>query len=220
MSISNVHRSTLIKIGVVAGVVLLLASRCGGDDVEKFDDLRLPDEVSISDAQNQLNDMTRIFENELSIPTVIEETPRGLSNPNSLTREDFLDVWQPTTTPYDPSCSEGCEELAIREGGTHGMSGMRLLYNPRVDDPIAQWSDCVISITLCFEAEVDDSMDQREMDDVMKVCVQKSPCPNRCKEAFQAKVESLSFLSVDEELENVFVGEQALCLPREAWVEK
>lgn len=220
MSISNVPRSTLIKIGAVAVVVLLLASRCGGDETEKFDDLRLPDEVSISDAQNQLNDMTRIFENEFSIPTVIEETPGETSNPNSLTREDFLDVWQPTTTPYDPSCSEGCEELAIREGSAHGMSGMRLLYNPKVDDPIAQWSDCVMSITLCFEAEAGDSMDQREMDDVLKVCVQKSQCPFRCKDAFRAKVEGISQWTVDDELENVFVGEQALCLPREAWMDK
>lgn len=220
MSISNVPRSTLIKIGVVAVVVLLLLSRCGGDDAETLDDIRLPDEVSVSDVQNHLNDMTRIFENEFSIPTAIEETPGGISNPNSLTREDFLDVWQPTTTPYDPSCSEGCEELAVREGGTHGMSGMRLLYNPKVDDPIAQWSDCVMSITLCFEAEADDNMDQREMDDVLKICVQKSHCPSRCKDTFRAKVEGLGFLTVDEELENVFVGEQALCLPREAWVDE
>ncbi len=218
MSISNVSRSTLIKIGVVAVMVLLLVSRCGGDDVEIPGDIRLSDDFSVSDVQNQLNDMTRIFENEPSMLEVIKETSGGSFNPNSLTREDFLDVWQPTTVPYDPSCSEECDELVVREGGTHGMSGMRLLYNPKVDDPIAQWSDCVMSITLCFEAEADDSMDQREMDDVLKVCVQKSQCPNRCKEVFRAKVEAISLLTVDEELENVFVGEQALCLPREAWV--
>lgn len=219
MSMRDVSRSTLVKIGVVAVVVLLVLSRCGGDGAETLSDINQTDNGSVSDVQNQLNDMTRILENELTIPTVIEQTNGGLSSPNALTRNDFLDVWQPATTPYDPACTEGCEEVAVREGDGHGVYGARLLYNPKVDDPVAQWSDCVMSITVCFQEEADDSMDQREMDDVMKVCVQKSQCPSRCRDAFRAKVEGISRWSVDEELENVFVGEHALCLPQEAWVD-
>lgn len=220
MIVNDIPRSTLIKIGVAGVLALLLLSRCGGDNTEAPGDTRRFDDVPASDIETQLNDMSRIIENGLSIPTISDEGVGGFSNPNSLTREDFLDVWRPTTTPYDPACKEGCEELAVREGDGHGVYGGRLLYNPKVDDPVAQWSDCVMSITLCFADETKDGMRQGEMDDILKVCVQDSQCPSRCKDVFRAKLEGLSYLTVDEELENVFVGEQALCLPKEAWVDE
>lgn len=220
MIVNDISRSTLIKIAVAGVVALLLLSRCGGDNTETIGDLGLIDDVSVSDIQTQLDEMSRTLELDYSTPTISDESDGEFSNPNTLNREDFIDVWKPTTTPYDPACNDGCVELAVREGDGHGVYGGRLLYDPKVDDSIAQWSDCVMSITLCFEQEAGDDMGQGEMDDVLKVCVQKSQCPRRCKDAFRAKVEGISQWTVDDELENVFVGEQALCLPREAWVDK
>lgn len=218
-------RSTMIKIGAGCVVVLFLLSRCGSDEEPVEVAVEAPaaqlekgavptfDEAVI---KNQIEQAKRAIETEM--PTIGSE-PAFKANPYDLKREDFLDVWEPTTTPYDAQCGEGCQEFASVEGDSHGYSSGRLLYNPAVDDPVAQWSDCVMSITMCFAETAEDTMSSREKDDVLITCVADSQCPARCREAFRSKTRTIMPGTVDTELENVFVGEQALCLPQEAWVQ-
>lgn len=43
-----------------------------------------------------------------------------------------------TTAPYDRACTSGYEEFEVHDGDGHVVYGGDLLYNPKVDDPVAQ----------------------------------------------------------------------------------
>ena len=85
------------------------------------------------------------------------------------------DIWAPTTVPYDPECKTGCEPLAMGDYGHLGE--LEISYNPDVDDPIAQWADCLES----FQACLFDGRDALE-------CSQQSSCPAACRVDYESRI--------------------------------
>lgn len=130
---------------------------------------------------------------------------------------NFDHVWKETTVTYDPTCSDGCVELLNRRAGAHGGGG-KLSVDPNVNDPIAQWGDCVGSIMSCYESRVTDESFNAKREAAMHACVLESACPAECRDHYRASVED-NMARVNATLESVFLGERAACLPTEAWIE-
>ena len=114
----------------------------------------------------------------------------GLENP-----------WEETTVPYDPDCASGCIELANDHYGHIG--DVEWMVNPDVDDPIAQWGDCLQSFVDCMDGGGEPM-----------ACSQSSECPEACQREFSRRVEGVE----DEEaqldvFEAVYILDEAPCLP-------
>lgn len=110
-------------------------------------------------------------------------------------------VWKPTTAAYDPDCETGCETLRSGEG-PHGGE-VRVSFNPAVDDPIAQWGDCLESFRSCVA-----------VGGGAVACSQQSECPESCKQNFQGRASVLSDLGEQlDAFEAVYISENAPCLP-------
>ena len=127
-----------------------------------------------------------------------------------------LDVWAPTTVAYDPSCSRGCfpidandESIPVRVMD-HSRYALAIVHDPRVDDPIAQWSRCISSSLFCLQTPDSDP----------KVCVGRAVCPERCKEIFRSKTAELNERAeVLNAFEEVFINVDAPCRPAPEQVE-
>lgn len=113
--------------------------------------------------------------------------------------------WKAATVSYDPRCGQDCEKLGSTSL-TH-LGDISLYVQPKVDDAIAQWGDCLDSVTQCVE--------NKDMTAGHIIsCVDKSICPKACKVAFST--ESGDAKQVNEALdafERVFINDDALCLP-------
>jgi hypothetical protein len=128
-------------------------------------------------------------------------TPPGGPPPVATGRPD-ASPWRPATTPYDPACSTGCKEIKhVRE---HHGADLHMLVNPRVDDAIAQWGDCLQSFTDCVGADTT----------AITQCAARSACPASCRAAFasQAAGESDPRRLLDI-FESIFVRDGAMCRP-------
>ncbi len=124
----------------------------------------------------------------------------GSTETGSSTRT-LREPWNATTVPYDPECDEDCEDVAEVNIGHFGEATIR--ENAAVDDPVAQWGDCIDSMIDC-------------MDDggTAAACVSSSVCPGPCKTEFDRLAEGLS--DEDELLdvfETVFIQADAVCRP-------
>lgn len=108
-------------------------------------------------------------------------------------------VWAATTTPYDPSCSQGCIEIE-RVERSH-MGSFRLMSNPSVDDPIAQWDRCVRGVSDCLVENGTSAWSS---------CVADSSCPRPCVDAFDR---ALAELPPRSAFEQTFIDERGLCTP-------
>lgn len=111
-------------------------------------------------------------------------------------------VWAPTTVPFDPAC-KGCEEIGAVS--LPHMGEAKLMVNPRVDDPEAQWSRCVHGIMDCIEETRDET-----------ACVTKSSCPAPCKADYKAhlgKLGSTDLAARWSALRAVFVSPTSRCAP-------
>jgi hypothetical protein len=114
-----------------------------------------------------------------------------------------LDVWQPTTVPFDPTCSQDCEELETTELLPHTGTEVRFLYDAAVDDPVAQWGDCLASMLSCLRNGTG-----------VRACAADATCPSPCKDLFEARAP----LAADEPalldvLNGVYVDATAPCRP-------
>lgn len=116
--------------------------------------------------------------------------------------------WKSATVAYDPECREGCEELGS-VSLTH-LGNVTVYVQPKVDDAIAQWGDCLDSVTQCVE--------NRDLTrDNIVTCVGVSICPSECKTVFSKKTQNTT--QVDEifdAFEQVFINDNAVCLPGES----
>lgn len=154
-----------------------------------------------------------------------ETEPVGASTPPTQTQSDtsevaplnFDHVWNETSTAYDPECDESCTEILNRPQGSHGGS-VRIGVKPDIDDPVAQWSDCIESIMTCYEGRLDADDFDGELNPAMHDCVLSSACPSECRDHYQSTVND-NLDALNAALESVFLGERAACLPTEAWVE-
>jgi hypothetical protein len=116
--------------------------------------------------------------------------------------------WAPATTSYDPACESGCVEKGVASGCHEPISD--LLVDPKVDDAIAQWGDCLQSMADCIE----------EKRKVVPQCVSESACPESCRSEFASRAggetDSWKLLGI---LEGVFVVDGAMCRPVESEVQ-
>jgi hypothetical protein len=111
------------------------------------------------------------------------------------------DRWAPTTTPYDPTCASGCE--VIEQGDFGHIGELTLLVNPNVDDPVAQWGDCIDSFRLCIEKGTD-----------ARACSERSDCPESCRADYQDRIDGVNELEAQlEAFQAVFIDVGAPCLP-------
>lgn len=111
-------------------------------------------------------------------------------------------IWRPTTVPFDPECKTGCQEVKhVRDA--HGAD-MTFMYNPKVDDAVAQWGDCVHTMLTCLVKPETD----------LTGCVGKSACPEQCRARFLDRIggerDPRRVLGV---LEAVFIVKGAECGP-------
>lgn len=114
-----------------------------------------------------------------------------------------LDVWHPATVPFDPECLSGCIELERTAPLGHSEAQIRLRINPDVDDPIAQWGDCLESVIACFER-----------DGALGPCVEQATCPTECKALFRERAANAANEDARvDAFEAVLVDSDAPCRP-------
>lgn len=125
-----------------------------------------------------------------------------------------LDVWKPATVAYTANCGPDCKTLrpiAPGHGGSVPQDARnipRLEYNPKVDDAVAQWGDCLQSIMVCVEKQ------SRNNAPAVNACVAQAMCPQACKDRFQSKT-GQSIQVVQKALFGTFVSKDAVCRPDE-----
>lgn len=149
----------------------------------------------------------------------------GLAAYLYLARDIRADVWQEATVPYDEtSCAEAgaCEVYAVTAGG-HGGHGpeaaIDFLYNPAIDDEIAQWGDCLGSVFTCIETgmlEAEESGAGSNRGAVISSCVAEAECPGECKDRFADRARGRDFDRLEALFFDMFVEERGYCVPREA----
>ncbi len=115
----------------------------------------------------------------------------------------LADPWQPGNSELDPECT-GCEDFAdVRFAH---LGDVELKVAASLDDPLAQWGECIASFFACWEVE------GRPVPE----CVTQSVCPAPCVAEFRREVVG----AVDPQHEiyafnRVFVDETAPCGPPE-----
>jgi len=122
-------------------------------------------------------------------------------------------LWTTTTVPYDTSCAENCQ-VAGSLGSNHGTPEVDLLYNPNVDDSVAQWGDCLQSVFVCVSAGNKPDISQIGKADLARLCVQNSTCPAPCRERY-ALTAAKSPEAAKQVFDEIFVNEDAWCRPQE-----
>lgn len=130
-------------------------------------------------------------------------------------------VWAEPTVPYEAeSCAEegACEtiDLAAAGHGAHGEeSGTLFVYNPNIDDEIAQWGDCIDQIFVCIQTGMEaEGADGAE---TVRGCVAAADqCPGECREHFAGRAGGLDIEAMEALFFETFVDERGYCVPREA----
>jgi hypothetical protein len=118
-----------------------------------------------------------------------------------------LEVWASTTVPFDPDCAD-CEELEETDLLPHLDSQATFLYNEAIDDPIAQWGDCLGSMLECLQA-----------DGTVSACAAAAECPAECKALYTSRAPpGADEITLLEVVNGIYVNCGAPCrpLPEEA----
>lgn len=132
-------------------------------------------------------------------------------------------VWAEATVPYTvDACEEegACPELNIPASG-HGAHGdenlMLFAYNPEIDDPIAQWGDCLDQVLACVQEGTAEEIDDEARAPLIDGCVEAANlCPAECREEYVSRASAGSFEAAERAFFSVFVEERGYCVPREA----
>lgn len=122
-----------------------------------------------------------------------------------------IDAWEDATVPFDSDCEDDCISLGT-VGQSHGSAPVELLYNPAVDDPIAQWGDCLENIFVCMKPDENIDATPDEKAAIINSCVASSICPVQCNDKFDA-ISGSSIDRVLQAFDDVFIGPTAWCLP-------
>ena len=110
------------------------------------------------------------------------------------------DPWLPGNGAFDERSCEDCEPFA--ELHDPHLRDLDLRLAPDLDDPLAQWGECIGSVFACWEDD----------DEPLPTCVAASSCPEPCKAEFRREVEGAA--DVEEEVyafNRVFVDDDAPC---------
>ena len=121
------------------------------------------------------------------------------------------DHWRPGDTPYRVDCGAGCKSLG-KIGAPHGPPGAEpvatLAVDPKVNDRIAQWGDCLQSVSDCAYSRAGSP------ESVLPVCVRQSQCPAACKDRFAGATAGLKGKAMLDAYLAMFSGEDGYCTPR------
>ena len=128
-------------------------------------------------------------------------------------RSDRLDPWAESTVPYDPECTSECEVLGELADTAHGAPAVTVSVNPNVDDPIAQWSDCLSDVMTCVQDKTDPFQPLEVKAPVFNTCVIESQCPDPCIERYQRLAQNDS-TRMEQAFNRVFADKDAICAPR------
>jgi len=125
------------------------------------------------------------------------------------------DLWQPATTQFDPDCAEDCRVVLTPRPTGHGGTGeatMEMITDPRLDDAIAQWGDCVDTVYACL------SVDEPEGDALrathLRQCVASSACPAPCRERYSTRSAG-DLDAAAAAFATLFLQEDSWCAPRQ-----
>ena len=116
-------------------------------------------------------------------------------------------IWQPASQDYAPErCAEGDCELVLDIPLTDDQQ-MGLMYDPTVDDAVAQWANCLEAVVSCVE-KADGAAAAYPR------CVAESSCPAPCRAAFAKRSRGLTEQEqMIAALEAVFLAPDARCNP-------
>lgn len=130
------------------------------------------------------------------------------------------DLWRPAhwaagSVPYKAACAPGeCRTFgAIGDSHDSGEAAVPVAvlgYDPKIDDEIAQWGDCLQSVADCAYAT------EGPPQAVLGACVQQSACPAACKSRFAERAAGLEGRALLELYLAMFSGEDGYCTPRGA----
>ena len=117
---------------------------------------------------------------------------------------DNPSVWKESKNTYQPDCGENCQHIAQVHPGHRGTT-LQLLYNPEIDDAVAQWSDCISTVMSCWKEG-----------ETFAQCVQTASCPQGCKENFYENIGSNTDPKKQREtFEALFIHEGGMCVPED-----
>lgn len=124
------------------------------------------------------------------------------------------DLWQPATAGFDPDCAEDCRVVMRQGPSDHDPSSgvtLEIVTDPRLDDAVAQWGDCLDSVLSCAAVDADADTDARAV--TLRACVARSQCPAACRERYAARSEG-DLDAAAAAFEAIFLEEDAWCAPR------
>ena len=91
--------------------------------------------------------------------------------------------------------------------GTAAHTGVELevVYNPAIDDPLAQWGDCMDSVLGCLKSG--DDFD-------LPGCTAQSICPESCRSEYARRVEGVADkTTLVRTFQALFITKGAPCMP-------
>jgi len=148
----------------------------------------------------------------LTIVLIVVFLPKGPVSIEKQKKQNFAEIqgpWRQSHHPFDPKrCLAGkCKEmLRLPPIANQGVS---IKVDPEIDDEVAQWSDCLASITQCA-----DQLNVLTVQGFHK-CVSQSVCPVSCKQGFGRKVRHVQDINgMLAEFNAYFVDEGGACVPR------
>jgi len=115
-------------------------------------------------------------------------------------RSETFNPWVPATVAYDSECSgDKCKPAGTVSLGHFG--DVEFAIQPDVDDAVAQWGDCLDSLMACMEK-----------DGTPGDCVDRSTCPQACKQKYHESTPGdVEYLAGLDAIESLFVKEGAAC---------
>jgi len=142
-----------------------------------------------------------------------------------LGRDMRPDVWEEPTTSYeDAACEDSqCETVTIGAAG-HGTHDSEetaaLVYDPAIDDEIAQWGDCRAEIQICIQNAMTDASnpdtDEARVSIISTCVAAADTCPTECKTHFAENTVSANFQNTEQQYFSIFEDKGGYCVPREA----
>ena len=126
----------------------------------------------------------------------------GDAPPETPGPSELTPAWSPTTEAFSLDCGNDCQTVRAEQQGRHGVQ-IPLVYNPAVDDPVAQWGDCVASVIQCVET-----------DQAPASCIRNSACPANCLAALEQQVpDDANEQAALDAFEALFIRPGASCRP-------
>lgn len=131
------------------------------------------------------------------------------------------DLWAAATYMPDPECEAGSpdcpvliEPFPVGHGGDASDTAVTMLAvsYPRLDDPIAQWGQCMDTVLTCLAPAQYESDAERA--GRLRSCVAEAACPQACRDRFASRAgEDLA--SAHAAFLEIFVEEDAWCAPQQ-----